>query len=67
VENRQATHSHHSRAVTWLESQLFAVTSRDPAALALSAALLAAVAVVAHWFPTRRAMRIDPAVALRDL
>jgi putative ABC transport system permease protein len=51
----------------FLESQLFGVSPHDPAALAVSAGLLASVAVAAHWFPTRRAMRVDPAVALRDL
>ena len=39
----------------FLESQLFVVSSRDPAALAVSAALLAAVAVAATLDP-------DPAV-----
>jgi putative ABC transport system permease protein len=53
--------------VRFLESQLFGVSSRDPWTLAISATLLASVTVAAHWFPARRAMRVDPAVALRDL
>ena len=49
----------------FLESQLFEVSARDPAALLVSAAILASVAAAAHWFPARRAMQVDPATALR--
>jgi putative ABC transport system permease protein len=48
-----------------LESMLFGVGARDPMAFALSTVTLAAVVVAAHWIPARRAMLIDPAVALR--
>jgi predicted permease len=37
----------------------------DPAGFAIAAAALAAAALIACWSPTRRALRIDPAAALR--
>ena len=49
----------------FLESQLFDVAPRDPAALAGACAALAGVALCAHWLPARRAAKVDPTVALR--
>jgi putative ABC transport system permease protein len=46
-------------------SLLFRVTPYDPAALAGAVAALAIVALVASYVPARRAMRIEPVVALR--
>jgi predicted permease len=48
-----------------LKSLLFGVGSHDPATLSAVAALLALVALVATLIPARKAMRVDPAVALR--
>ena len=48
-----------------LQSQLFSVSSTDPATYLLSSALLIAVALSACLIPSRRALRVDPAVALR--
>ena len=45
---------------------LYGVSPKDPATYALALALMAAIAVIACFAPTRRALRIDPAVALRD-
>jgi predicted permease len=45
---------------------LFGVTSTDPVTYSASAALIAAVALVACWIPFRRAVRVDPVVALRS-
>ena len=45
---------------------LYGVSPTDPAAFALAAALMAAVAVAAAWLPTRRAMSTEPATALRE-
>ncbi len=44
---------------------LFGVSANDPATLAVVAFTLAAVAVLAGYAPARRAMRVDPMVALR--
>ena len=49
-----------------LESLLFEVTPADPAVFGSIVVLLAAVATVACLVPARRAVRVDPVVALRD-
>jgi putative ABC transport system permease protein len=48
-----------------LESLLFEVRAHDPLLLGLALSLLLAVALVAAWLPARRAMRVDPMIALR--
>jgi len=48
-----------------LSSLLFGVSSTDPATFAGVAALLAGVALLASYIPARRAMRLDPNIALR--
>jgi predicted permease len=48
-----------------LESLLFQVRAHDPVLLGLAVLVLLAVAFVAAWIPARRAMRVDPMVALR--
>jgi len=48
-----------------LESLLFEVKSHDPVLLSGALLLLLAVALLAAWIPARRAMRVDPMVALR--
>jgi putative ABC transport system permease protein len=48
-----------------LEAQLVQVSPADPVALAASSAALALSAVLGCWIPARRAMRVDPVVALR--
>jgi putative ABC transport system permease protein len=49
----------------YLGSLVYGVSPYDPATLAAAAALLVIVAIVAHAMPLRRALRIDPASALR--
>ena len=48
-----------------LTSLLYNVGSFDPAALLTAIIALAGVALLACWFPARRATRVDPIVALR--
>ena len=48
-----------------VEQMLFEVSAHDPATLAMVAGALAAVALVAGYVPARRALRVDPLVALR--
>jgi putative ABC transport system permease protein len=48
-----------------LQGALFGVTTTDPLTLISVAAILGVVAVAASVIPARRAMRVDPIVALR--
>jgi len=49
----------------FLGAMLFNVKPNDPLTFAAVALLLAAVALLASYIPARRAMRVDPIVALR--
>ncbi len=49
-----------------IASQLYHVSPTEPWAFAASAVVFAAVAALASYIPARRAMRVDPLVALRQ-
>jgi putative ABC transport system permease protein len=49
-----------------IESQLYGVAATDPPTFALMAAVLATTALLANLIPAVRAMRMDPAVILRE-
>ena len=49
-----------------LQALLFRVSTADPLTFAVVATLLSAIAAVACCIPARRAMRVDPMVALRS-
>lgn len=49
-----------------LAGLLHGVEPGDPTVLVVIAAVMLGVALVAGWFPARRAARVDPLVALRD-
>jgi predicted permease len=53
-------------AARFLRGVLYGVSALDVASFAGAPCLFLAIAVVASWVPARRAMRIDPLVALRD-
>jgi putative ABC transport system permease protein len=48
-----------------MQRMLFGVTATEPSAYLAVSALLIAIAALAAYVPARRAMRIDPSVALR--
>lgn len=48
-----------------MSHMLFGISVGDPATLAVVAFILVAVAALAGYVPARRAMRVDPMVALR--
>jgi putative ABC transport system permease protein len=50
----------------FLQSQVFGMTTTDPAVYAVLALVLLVVAIVAVWLPARRAMLVDPLVAIRQ-
>ena len=50
----------------FLRAQLFEVSPLDPAAWAAALVLFLTVAVLAAVQPARRALRVDPVIALRD-
>ena len=49
----------------FVSSVLYGIRPTDPATLVVSAFVLAGVALLASYIPARRAMRVDPMVALR--
>jgi ABC-type antimicrobial peptide transport system permease subunit len=48
-----------------MASLLFGVSATDPLTFVGVAVLLFSVALIACYFPTRQAMRVDPLIALR--
>jgi ABC-type antimicrobial peptide transport system permease subunit len=45
---------------------LFGLTPNDPVTIALTTLLMIGVAVMAGYFPARRAASVDPMIALRS-
>lgn len=53
------------KLTTVISSLLYGVKPTDPLAFVAVSAILCSVALVACWIPARRAMRVDPMIALR--
>jgi ABC-type antimicrobial peptide transport system permease subunit len=49
----------------FLSSLLYGVNPTDPSTILVVSLLLIVVALIASYIPARRAMRVDPSVALR--
>jgi ABC-type antimicrobial peptide transport system permease subunit len=49
-----------------VETRLYGVEPGDVTSFAISAGILAVVALAACWAPARRAMKVDPVIALRQ-
>lgn len=52
-------------ALQFVANMLFGISTQDHLTRGAVSAVLAAVAGVAVWIPARRAMHVDPMVALR--
>jgi ABC-type antimicrobial peptide transport system permease subunit len=55
-----------ARLVVSMATMLYEVTPFDPASYSATALVLLVVAALACYVPARRAMRVDPIVALRE-
>jgi ABC-type antimicrobial peptide transport system permease subunit len=53
------------QASRFLESLLFGLSPRDPMTFIVAVAMFVVVAMVACYVPARRAIRVNPVVALR--
>jgi len=52
--------------VSWvLSSMLFGISAHDPLAFVFVPAFLLSIALLASYVPARRAMKVNPVVALR--
>lgn len=51
--------------VRFLQKMLFGLTAHDPLTMVAAIALFSGAAFLAGYLPARRAMRVDPMVALR--
>jgi ABC-type antimicrobial peptide transport system permease subunit len=49
-----------------MASQLFQLSPRDPLTLIVTVTGMAAIGAVAAYLPARRAMRVNPMIALKE-
>jgi len=52
-------------ATRWIESQLFGLAPHDPLTITLATLLLVAAMALAGYLPARKAVQVDPLIALR--
>jgi len=53
-------------AARLLATHIAGVQVSDPLVATLATAVLAVAATCGYWFPVRRALRVDPAIVLRQ-
>ena len=53
-------------ATRFLTTHIAGVQAWDPLVVTLATGVLAIAAACGYWFPVRRALRIDPAIVLRQ-
>jgi putative ABC transport system permease protein len=51
---------------TLIATQMYGISERDPVSLAFVSLLLGTISLLACWIAARRALKVDPVVALRS-
>ena len=55
-----------SALTRWLKTVLYGVAPGDSGSVAMAATIMAVIGLMAAWLPVRAAVRVAPAVAIRQ-